>query len=77
MTARIKTIYGEAICEDYHWQCDDKVIEDYLNSLLKPMGPGGEDPDPDLNAAEQAIQALPGSELIDHAPIIYDESVVY
>ena len=77
MTAKIKTPHGEAVCEGYEWHCEDKVIERYLNSLLNPMGPGGEDPNPDLTAAEQALEEIPDSELVDYTPMNRVEGVVY
>ena len=56
-----------AVIDGYQWASKNKKLEQALNARLDPDGPGGEDPDPDLNAAQEAIDAY-GGEIIKRKP---------
>ena len=74
---KLKLLDGiEATIDDYHWKSNDKTIEKILNSLLMPFGPSGSDPDPDYNAALEAINMV-GGEIIQHEPTESIEGIIY
>lgn len=50
----------QATIDGYVWKCKHGVIEDYLNSLLSPTGAITSDPNPDYNAALDAVDKLGG-----------------
>ena len=77
MSATINTPVGEALCHEYHWYSECKPLEKLLNALLKPGGPGGEDPNPDLTAARAALDEVPGAELVHYDTLQRQEGVVY
>lgn len=67
MAATVR-IYGQiATIDGYVWSCANKSIERLLNAMLDPLGPSGADPDPDYNAARNAVDRL-GGELVSHDP---------
>jgi hypothetical protein len=67
------TVYDEtAAIDGYVWKCKNKSLEGLLNALLESGGPGGQDPNPDLTAAENVLKRFPG-EIIEVSG--YDEAV--
>jgi len=59
-----------AVIDRWQWACEDKLFEKVLNSDLDPDGPGGEVPDPDMQAAQAAIKRW-GGKIIIHEPRPY------
>lgn len=53
-----------ATVNGYEWKCRSKPMEDWLNSLLDPLGPSGADPNPDLSAALEAIAEAGTGEIV-------------
>ena len=52
-----------AVINHYQWASKNSKLEQVLNLRLDPDGAGGEQPDPDLQAANEAIGAY-GGEII-------------
>ena len=65
-----------ATITDYAWRCDDAEVLGALNSLLDPNGAGGQDPNPDYNAARIAAETL-GGEIARYDETEYKEGVIY
>lgn len=63
MSATIQVNGTKATITDYQWTSSDEDLMKTLNALLDPRGPSGADPNPDLTAAQAAIDRL-GGELI-------------
>lgn len=78
MSAIIKVEGVKATIDDYKWTSKNEELQDFLNSLLDPNGPSGGDPNPDLHAAQAAVQILgSGASLIDYEKLPYVEGRVY
>jgi len=59
-----------AVINGWQWASNDKAFEAALNADLDPQGPGGEVPDPDMQAAQAAIKRW-GGKIIIHEPRPY------
>lgn len=66
-----------ATIEDMAWSCEDKQLEDILNSTLDPLGPSGADPDPNYTAAVDAIERLGGGKVIERDEVDYVDGAIY
>jgi hypothetical protein len=60
MAVTVKIGGSMATIQDYHWTSDDETLAALLNARLDPRGPSGADPDPDYNAAMDAITRYSG-----------------
>jgi len=60
MSVKVDFGISEATINNYHWTSEDKDLEQLLNTMLDPLGPSGDDPTPDIHAAEAAIEQLGG-----------------
>lgn len=76
MSATIKIRDVEATISEYVWSCGNKTLEAVLNGLLSPLGPSGADPDPDLHAAQAAVEAL-GGEVVSSDEVDFVKGTVY
>jgi len=76
MSASIKVGWLEATITGYTWTGNDEGFVRYLNSLLSPFGPPGEDPAPDYNAALDAAKRMHG-EVIEYTLPKYVSGRVY
>jgi hypothetical protein len=79
MTAKISTIFGEATIENGVWRAEDKSLEKFLNTVCDPNHMPGYLPNPDLNAADFAVEELPGAKLISFTEVKRpaEDGVVY
>ena len=64
MSVTIRTIQDMATIDGYEWTGDNAQLVDLLNSMLAPYGPSGADPNPDMTAAQAAIDSI-GGEIVD------------
>lgn len=65
-----------ATIKGYKWSGDNNVLVSLLNAMLDPAGPSGADPNPDLTAAQAAIDAL-GGEITRADETEYVEGRIY
>lgn len=56
-----------AVIEGWHWEADEPWLADLLNGMLDEDGPSGDDPQPEINAAEAAVAEL-GGEVVSAVP---------
>lgn len=66
----------QATIDGYEWTSDDRQLTAILNALLLSAGPSGNDPHPDLTAAQAAVDAL-GGEIVQADDVPFDPDVVY
>jgi len=57
-----------AVIDGYKWASKNPKLERVLNARLDPDGPG-DDPDPDLNAATEAIETYGGKIIKQEQPL--------
>lgn len=76
MSATIQIGPFEATIDGWEWTCEDDTLQRLLNTMLDPYGPSGADPNPDLTAAQEAVERL-GGKIIRYDPTEYDPGVVY
>jgi len=57
------------VIDGYKWASKNPKLERVLNARLDPDGPGGDDPDPDLNAATEAIETYGGKIIKQEQPL--------
>ncbi len=62
--------------EGYEWTGDNDALVDLLNAMLDSAGPSGADPNPDLTAAQNAIDRL-GGEIVHADEVEYVEGRIY
>lgn len=58
MAVVIDIIGTQATVQDYQWSCDDPDLLATLDSLKRPYGPSGDDPNPDQTLADRAVEVL-------------------
>ena len=66
MAATVRVGPFKATINGYHWKSESVGLARLLNAQLAlnhPDGPGGEDPNPDLTAAREAVKAYGGEVL--------------
>lgn len=66
-----------ALIEDMVWKCEDMQLQTILNSTIPPMGPSGDDPDPNHTAAMVAINRLGGGVVTKRDDVEYVEGRIY
>jgi len=57
-----------AVIKDWRWASEDEAFEAVLNATLDPDGPSGSIPQPDLWAANQAIEQFGGKIIKQELP---------
>lgn len=78
MSATIRLPHGvEATVDGYAWSCADPAILELLNTTLRPGGPGGEDPHPDLTLAREAARRFGGAVVRFDPPDRLNPDLVY
>ena len=77
MSVTIRTGPYEATISNYEWRCQDKSFRGALNTDLGMWGPSGDDPNPDLNAAEHAVERFGGRIVEVNQSIKFDPKKVY
>jgi hypothetical protein len=65
-----------ATVSGYEWQCENKHLEKYLNTMRDDFGTSPSQPDPNLDLANEAISRLRG-EIIKHSAPVQKEGVVF
>lgn len=76
MPATIRIGSNEATITDFQWTSSNKSLEALLNAYLDTSGPSGSDPNPDLTAAQAAVNRL-GGQIISYENMPYEEGRVY
>ena len=76
MSATIRLGGTEAVISNYTWTGEHAVFVQLRNAMLDPHGPSGADPNPDLHAAQAAVEVL-GGKVVRFDPTDYEEGVVY
>ena len=76
MSATAKIAGQGVVIDGYRWAGEDDALVGLLNAMLDPGGPSGADPNPDLHAAQAAVEAL-GGEVVSYDPTEWEEGVVY
>ena len=76
MSATIRVGDYTAVIEDYTWRGGIPELIALLNAMLNPLGPSGSDPNPDLHAAQAAIEIL-GGRIIDYDETEFVEGRIY
>ena len=73
---KIKTMGNEAIAQNGAWQSKDKLTQAMLRSLIPWHGVSPSDPNPNLTAAQKAIETF-GGEILHADPVEYVEGRIY
>ena len=77
MSVTIQILMSNATIENGIWSSKDKTLKRFLDSLKPLYGHGGADPNPDLTAAQEAVN-LTGGEIINiDQSYVFDPEVIY
>lgn len=79
MTSKISTMFGEATIENGVWSAEDKSLEKFLNVVCDPNEMPGYLANPDAEAAQLAINEIPGAKLVSFTEVRRpaEEGIVY
>ncbi len=78
MSAIIEVEGTKATVDGYKWTSEDEDLQRFLTLQLDPTGPSGADPNPDLHAAQNAVEVLgSGARLLDYEKMPYVKGRVY
>ena len=79
MSATIKIANVSATLDDKTglWACENKPLEDELNTYLRIISVSGDDPNQARTIAEETVRLLGVGEVVSVDPVSFDPEVIY